>query len=100
MQFTLGLTDLYQRFEGRIFSGDEVAHGKPAPDLFFYSARSMTTAAAGCVVVENSPSGVQAAKAAGMRVLGYAATTPKDWLHHADLVFADMANLPALIASS
>jgi beta-phosphoglucomutase-like phosphatase (HAD superfamily) len=52
------------------------------------------------VVVEDSPSGVQAAKAAGMRVLGYAATTPKDWLHHADLVFADMANLPALIASS
>ena len=64
------------------------------------AARSMTTAAAGCVVVEDSPSGVQAAKAAGMRVLGYAATTPKDWLHHADLVFADMANLPALIASS
>ena len=33
MQFTLGLTDLYRSFEGRIFSGDEVEHGKPAPDL-------------------------------------------------------------------
>ena len=60
----------------------------------------MTTAAAGCVVVEDSPSGVQAAKAAGMRVPGYAATTPKNWLHDADVVFADMADLPALIASS
>jgi hypothetical protein len=35
-----------------------------------------------------------------MRVLGYAATTPKDWLHHANVVFADMADLPALIAAS
>ena len=100
MRFTLGLTNLYRRFDGRIFSGDEVAHGKPAPDLFLHAAHSMTTAAAGCVVVEDSPSGVQAAKAAGMRVLGYAATTPKDWLHDADVVFADMADLPALIASS
>jgi len=98
MRFTLGLTDLYQRFEGRIFSGDEVEHGKPAPDLFLYAARSMATAAAGCVVVEDSPSGVRAAKAAGMGVLGYAATTPKDWLHQADVIFADMADLPALIA--
>jgi HAD superfamily hydrolase (TIGR01509 family) len=99
MRFTLGLTDLYRRFDGRIYSGDEVEHGKPAPDLFLYAARSMTTAAAGCVVVEDNPSGVQAAKAAGMRVLGYASTTPKEWLHHADVVFTDMADLPALIAS-
>jgi HAD superfamily hydrolase (TIGR01509 family) len=100
MRFTLGLTDLYRRFEGRIFSGDEVAHGKPAPDLFLHAARTMTTAAAGCVVVEDSPSGVLAAKAAGMRVLGYAASTPKGLLRDADVVFADMADLPALIASS
>jgi hypothetical protein len=33
-----------------------------------------------------------------MGVLGYAATTPKDWLHQADVIFADMADLPALIA--
>jgi len=100
MRFTLGLTNLYRRFDGRIFSGDEVAHAKPAPDLFLHAAHSMTTAPAGCVVVEDSPSGVQAAKAAGMHVLGYAATTPKDWLHDADVVFADMADLPAPIAAS
>jgi HAD superfamily hydrolase (TIGR01509 family) len=62
MRFTLGLTDLYRCFEGRIFSGDEVAYGKPAPDLFLHAAHSMTTAAAGCVVVEDSPSGVQASE--------------------------------------
>jgi HAD superfamily hydrolase (TIGR01509 family) len=103
MGFTLALTNIYLLFEGRIFSGDEVEHDKPAPDLFLHAARTMTTAPARCVVVEDSPSGVQAAKTAGMRVLGYAAATPKDWLHHADVVFADMTDmtdLPALIASS
>jgi beta-phosphoglucomutase-like phosphatase (HAD superfamily) len=100
MRFTLGLTDLYRRFEGRIFSGDEVEHGKPAPDLFLYAACCVATAAAGYVVAMDSPSGVHAAKAAGMRVLGYAATTPKDWVQRVDVVFADMADLPALIASS
>jgi hypothetical protein len=34
MRFTLALANLYPRFEGRIFSGGEVEHGKPSPDLF------------------------------------------------------------------
>ena len=62
MRFTLGLTNLYPLFEGRISSGCEVEHGKPAPDLFLHAARTMTTGAARCVVVEDSPSGVRAAK--------------------------------------
>ena len=47
-----------------------------APDLFLHAARTMATAAAGCVVVEDSPFGVQAAKTAGMRVHGCAAPAP------------------------
>jgi beta-phosphoglucomutase-like phosphatase (HAD superfamily) len=65
-----------------------------------HAARTMTTAAAGCVVVEVSPSGVKAAKAAAMRVLGYAATTHEGLILDADVVFADMAGLPALTASN
>ncbi|HEY4791727.1 MAG TPA: HAD family hydrolase, partial [Actinomycetes bacterium] len=38
LRFTLGHTGLYERFEGRIFSGYEVANGKPAPDLFLHTA--------------------------------------------------------------
>ena len=38
LRFTLGHTGLYERFEGRIFSGYEVANGKPAPDLFLHAA--------------------------------------------------------------
>lgn len=72
IRHTLGLTGLYDRFAGRIFSASEVAHGKPAPDLFLHAASRMGVAPAGCAVVEDSPYGVQAARAAGMRAFGYA----------------------------
>src|SRR3954451_13901747 len=46
MRFTLGLTGLYERFAGRIFSTTEVEHGKPAPDLFLHAAERMGAAPA------------------------------------------------------
>ena len=49
------------------------------------------------VVIEDSPFGVAAAKAAGMRALGFAATTPADRLSSADLVFTSMSELPHLL---
>jgi beta-phosphoglucomutase-like phosphatase (HAD superfamily) len=50
-----------------------------------------------CVVVEDSPFGTAAAKAAGMRCLGFAALTEAERLKQADQVFTDMAELPELI---
>jgi HAD superfamily hydrolase (TIGR01509 family) len=100
MRLTLGLTGLYDRFAGRIFSADEVQRGKPAPDLFQHAAASMGASPEECVVVEDSPLGVTAAKAAGMHVLGYAATTPPEDLAGADALFAAMADLPSLVADS
>ena len=96
MRLSLGLVGLYDRFAGRIFSAEEVVHGKPAPDLFLHAAARMGFAPAQCVVVEDSPVGVQAARAAGMRVLGYAHRTDPARLAGADAVFSDMADLPAL----
>ena len=78
LRFTLGHTGLYERFEGRIFSGYEVASGKPAPDLFLHAAASMGWDPADCAVVEDSPAGVEAGLRAGMRVFGYAGRTPDD----------------------
>jgi HAD superfamily hydrolase (TIGR01509 family) len=72
MRHTLGLTGLYDRFRGRIFSATEVAHGKPAPDLFLHAAARMGVEPARCVVIEDSVYGVRAAVAAGMTVYGYA----------------------------
>ena len=63
---------LLDRFEGRIFSVEDVLRGKPAPDLFLHAAASWGTRPARCAVVEDSVSGVQAALAAGMTVFAYA----------------------------
>jgi HAD superfamily hydrolase (TIGR01509 family) len=99
MRMTLGLTGLLPRFEGRLFSSRDVAHPKPAPDLFLHAARCCGVAPADCVVVEDTPTGVAAGMTAGMTVLGYAALTPAHRLraagaHH---VFDRMTDLPRLV---
>ncbi|MFF4444506.1 HAD family hydrolase [Streptomyces sp. NPDC001502] len=99
MRHTLGVTGLYERFAGRIFSAAEVARGKPAPDLFLHAARRMGVDPAACVVVEDSRPGVQAARAAGMRAFGYAGgLTPRERLAGpGTVVFDDMRELPGLV---
>ena len=87
----------YEQFAGHIYSGEDVEHGKPAPDLFLAAAASEQADPARCVVVEDSPAGVQAAGAARMPVLAYAAETPRERLADADRVFTDMTELPRLI---
>ncbi|MBD3403804.1 HAD-IA family hydrolase [candidate division GN15 bacterium] len=99
MRTTLGLTGLLSRFDGRLFSGTEVARGKPNPDLFLYAAREMGHAPDTCAVIEDSVAGVEAAVAAGMTVFGYAGYTPPDALEGAGaIVFDDMRSLPELLA--
>ncbi|MGD9695399.1 MAG: HAD family hydrolase [Thermoleophilia bacterium] len=93
----LGAVGFLARFEGRIFSSEDVRHGKPAPDLFLLAAASLGAAPRDCAVVEDSPLGVAAAKAAGMRALGFAAMTDPARLEAADAVFRRMADLPALL---
>lgn len=52
-----------------IVSGQDVARGKPAPDLFLEAARRLNVSPADCIVFEDSREGVEAAEAAGMRVI-------------------------------
>jgi len=54
-----------------VFTREQVARGKPAPDLFLYSAEKMNVKASRCVVVEDSNAGIEAAIAAGMPVIAY-----------------------------
>jgi HAD superfamily hydrolase (TIGR01509 family) len=102
LRFTLGLTGLYDRFAGRIFSVTEVANGKPAPDLFLHAANRMGVGPVRCAVVEDSVAGIQAGVAAGMQVFGFAggvtdaAKLRRDGVH----VFDDMRSLAALLALS
>ncbi|MEU5069764.1 HAD family hydrolase [Streptomyces virginiae] len=101
MRHTLGRTGLYDRFAGRIYSATEVARGKPAPDLFLYTAQRMGVDPAACAVVEDSRPGVDAARAAGMRAFGFGGgMTPAERLEGPGTrVFHDMRDLPGLIAA-
>jgi HAD superfamily hydrolase (TIGR01509 family) len=85
--------------DARIFSSQDVGRGKPAPDLFLYAAERMGTAPERCVVVEDSPLGVQAAVAAGMDVYGFTAMTPAEKLDAATGLFGEMRELLPLLAA-
>jgi HAD superfamily hydrolase (TIGR01509 family) len=100
LRFTLGHTGLYERFEGRIFSGYEVTNGKPAPDLFLHAAARIGVEPARCAVIEDSRPGILAARAAGMPAFGYAGgLTPAHRLEgEGTVVFTDMRDLPRLLA--
>ena len=99
MRFTLGKTGLIDRFDGRIFSVDEVPRGKPAPDVFLFAAQRMGVSPDRCAVVEDSVSGVTAGLAAGMTVFAFAGgVTGADRLSIGDAcVFDDMLDLPAAL---
>ncbi|MCU0900708.1 MAG: HAD-IA family hydrolase [Cypionkella sp.] len=99
MQITLGQhPGLIARFRGHLYSGQTLGRPKPAPDLYLHAASRLGVSTADCVVVEDSPTGAQAARAAGMRCLGYAAHTPAERLAAvgAEPFFA-MSDLPHLI---
>jgi HAD superfamily hydrolase (TIGR01509 family) len=101
IRVALRKTGLYARFgEGRIFSAQDVGRGKPAPDLFLHAARTMGVTPARCAVVEDSPLGVQAARAAGMDVFGYTAMTPAAKLSDATALFGSMLQLPELLSGT
>ena len=67
----LSTTGLIDYFFGCIFGADMVKHGKPAPDLYLAAAEKLGVDPKSCLVIEDSPTGVKAAKAAGMSVLGF-----------------------------
>ncbi len=72
IRLSLTVTGLIDLFEPHIFSATMVARGKPAPDLFLHASAQMGYAPANCIVIEDSPAGIEAAKAAGMRVFAFA----------------------------
>ena len=67
----LAQVGLIDYFGENIFSASQVAHPKPAPDVYLFAAKNMGYAPKDCIVIEDSIPGVQAAKAAGMNVFGY-----------------------------
>jgi len=93
MHTTLGKTNLLNRFKGKLFSTSDVEKGKPAADIYLYAAKKMGNIwPTNCLVIEDSPLGVQGGVAAGMTVFGYTELMSKERLlnagaHH---LFDDM----------
>ncbi len=106
IRLSLEVTDLALLFGDNIFSATQVAHGKPAPDLYLFAARTMGTASADCIVVEDSALGVAAAVSAGMAAIGFtgAGHTTADLAKNlaaagARQVLSAMSELPTAIAT-
>ena len=78
---------LRQLFDGRVFTLDVVGgRGKPAPDLFNFAASTLGSHPQSCVVIEDSPNGIEAAHNAGMACIGLATTFAPSVLRGADLL--------------
>jgi HAD superfamily hydrolase (TIGR01509 family) len=100
----LETTGLLRYLDPHLFSAHDVQHPKPAPDLFLMAAERMGANVGNCTVIEDTPLGIEGAKRAGMRAFGYiggahrvAADTKLLRDAGADLVFADMGELPGLL---
>jgi HAD superfamily hydrolase (TIGR01509 family) len=95
----LGKTGLLDRFDGRLFSGDDVEHGKPAPDLFLHAAAVMGAPPTRTAVIEDSVHGVAAGLAAGMAVFAYTSgvTRAERLARQGVTLFDDMRDLPRLL---
>ena len=86
---------------GRVHSFEDVAHGKPAPDLFFAAAAAQRVAPEECLVVEDSLVGIAAARAAGMTVV--ALVRSGDTTAHTQAgacVIRDLAELAGIIEAA
>jgi HAD superfamily hydrolase (TIGR01509 family) len=104
---SLELTGLLPRFGDRIFSSSMVARGKPAPDLFLHVADTLGARPERCLVIEDSPAGIAAARAANMSVFAYLGGTHVEpgglralvSALEPNAIFDDMRLLPDLVSS-
>lgn len=83
-----------------IVTGDEVARGKPHPDIYLRAAEKLGLPADACLVIEDALSGIAAAKAANMRVAAIPDTRfvdPKQYEAQADYLLREFSELPALV---
>ncbi|MEO1148937.1 MAG: HAD-IA family hydrolase [Cyanobacteria bacterium J06638_22] len=76
-----------------IVTADDVKRGKPAPDPYLLAISRLDLAVEDCVVIEDAPSGIMAAKAAGARVIGVASTNQPAVLADADAIVAKLSDL-------
>ncbi len=99
MALTLGATRLNRHLGGRIFGADQVAHAKPAPDVYLLAMRETGLEPSRTIVIEDTPTGTRAGVAAGATVLGFCERNDPRGLLAAGAVavFGAMSELPRLL---
>jgi mannitol-1-/sugar-/sorbitol-6-phosphatase len=80
---------------GHMTTADDVLHGKPSPEPYLKGAALLGVAAGDCLVFEDTPAGVAAARSAGMRVIALHTTYPAPALAAADAIVPSLADLRA-----
>jgi HAD superfamily hydrolase (TIGR01509 family) len=94
----LSTTKLSKWFDPQqITTIEDVARGKPEPDLFLKAAERASVDPKDCLAVEDSPHGVDSAKRAGMQVIALTSAMPAEALMAADLVTSDLIEITSLI---
>ena len=97
MQHSLGLTGMLPLFEAHLYSGYDILHWKPDPELMYHAAEQMAVPIERCILVDDSEAGARAGIAAGIPVYYYCADPHNPELDHPLVTrFDDMAQLPAL----
>jgi sugar-phosphatase len=79
-----------------LVTSDDVTLGKPHPEPYLKGAARLGFSPAECLVIEDAPAGIAAARAAGMRVIGMASTYAPEKLHEADAVVKKLAGIRVL----
>jgi beta-phosphoglucomutase family hydrolase len=93
VQYVLKKLEITELFDS-IITAEDVAHGKPDPEIFLKSAKRLKVSPAECLVVEDAKLGVEAAKQAGMKCLGYRNPhSGNQDLSKADIVTDDFSSL-------
>jgi sugar-phosphatase len=83
-----------------LVSGDDIERGKPNPDPYLAAAEAMGVPPDSCIVFEDAPSGIEAAKRAGMTVIGLATTFPPEVIDAADAIARDLTHVHATAEDS
>jgi sugar-phosphatase len=76
-----------------LVTADDVTHGKPSPDPYVLAAARLKISPGACIVIEDSPPGIAAARAAGMRVIGLLTTHTREDLAGSDVIVDGLAFL-------
>lgn len=76
-----------------IITAEDVKNGKPAPDVFLIAANKLNLKPENCIVIEDAPVGIEAAKRAGMKSIALTTTHKKEELYQADIIVEDLFNI-------